>query len=132
MKELIAKNNYYEISVDTEKNRIYRSLYGFWKDPSVVPGYFPDVKIAVEQLSSGFTSILDVRRAKTPPPEIVDIHMNVLLFLNDNGLTRTAQIIEHLTEKIVLKRALMETDSTETAMQFNTINEAEEWLDSFD
>lgn len=127
MKE-IAKNKFYEISVDGEKNRLYLKIIGFWRNPEAVPHYTGDLLKATKELKRGFTILSDLREMLTPPVEITAIHEGAQKFLINAGLSRTAEVLSNVILKMVTKK--YSDVSHMKKMEFTTIEEAEKWLDN--
>ncbi len=126
--EEIAKNEYYLISVDKNKNRIYLTVQGFWNDPSVVPNYIDDIAKAASSTTQSFTVITDVTQMKPPSPEVGELHMKAQTTLVEKGLSATAEILP----ASVIAQASVDRYSKESGMNkgsFATIEEAEKWLD---
>lgn len=125
----IAKTAYYSIAVDKTKNRIYLTIVGFWKSPTVVPAYVEDMKKACQEISPGFTVLADVTRMITLPPEIAAVHESAQQVTLAAGLRKSAEILPK--EKALEKMALTKW-STKTGMvknMFHAIADAEAWLD---
>ena len=125
----IAKTAYYSIAVDKTKNRIYLTILGFWKSPTVVPAYVEDMKKACQEISPGFTVLADVTRMITLPPEIAAVHESAQQVTLAAGLRKSAEILPK--EKALEKMALTKW-STKTGMvknMFHAIADAEAWLD---
>ncbi len=132
MKELIAKNDYYQIEVDRTKNRSYAVYTGFWKSLSLVPNYIEDSKKAIKKLSSGFTSMVDLREMKTPPTEVAELFIKMQKISAEAGFSRGARVIDAAIIKIAAGRVTRESDAEEKVRMFGSWDEAEEWLDSLD
>jgi hypothetical protein len=127
MKE-IANNAYYTILVDTIKNRVYLTVKGFWKSATVVPNYVVDIRQATHDVSSGYTLLADVSQMKTPPPEVANLHMEAQKICVDEGLKKTAELVE---KSFALKMPLdrYSKASKMTKRIFTSKEEAETWLD---
>ena len=132
MKQEIAKNDYYEFHVDTDKNRFYSKLKGFWQKASEVSNYIDDLEKGLESLSSGLTLLVDNRDVKPPTEECMKLHVKALEVCNEAGLSRTALVELQAIVRIAGGRALRESGVDETSRQFNDIKEAENWLDGKD
>ncbi len=125
----IAKNDFYEINVNSEKNRIYLTIKGFWKDPSQVPEYIDNWSQVVEMVQTGFTIVSDVKEMKPPSTSVVPLHESAQKMLVDAGLDRTAEIVgDAVLLEIQLKR-LADSSSMKRA-EFENLEAAEAWLDS--
>lgn len=129
MKQEIAKNQYYELLVDTEKNRMYYNLFGFWRSVDVVPDNYKDMKTAMSKLKPGFDVIGDLRFAKPPPEPVAELHISTQKLAMDMGLSRTAEIYSEEAVKFMAERYSRE--SRMDTQVFSTVSEAEAWLDSF-
>ncbi len=128
MKEIL-KNDYYSITVDEKKNRIYLTITGFWKDTNSVTNYISDLTEACRRLTKGFTILTDITQMKPPSPEVGEIHMKAQKVLVDAGLSHTAEI---LPASAVAKMAV-DRYSDESGMKkgsFSSTPEAEVWLDN--
>ena len=126
--EEIAKNEYYSISVDSGKNRIYLTVQGFWKDPTVVPNYIQDIEKAASSALQDFTVITDITQMRPPSPEVGELHMKAQTALVEKGLIATAEILP----ESVIAQASVDRYSKESGMNkgsFASIVEAESWLD---
>jgi hypothetical protein len=125
----IAKTAYYSIDIDKTKNRIYLTIGGFWKNVTVVPNYFDDIKKAAQEVSPGFTILTDVSQMATPPSDVGSLHEKAQQVLIEAGLKKTAEIIprEKAIEQMVLKKW-----SVKSGMVKGTFHDkfaAETWLD---
>ncbi|MBN1571599.1 MAG: hypothetical protein JW984_00200 [Deltaproteobacteria bacterium] len=129
MKEEIAKNDYYEMYVDENKNRYYSKLKGFWQKASEVPNYIDDNKKALDRLSPGFTLLVDNIDVKPPAQECMDLHVKAVEMCNKAGIGETALIVNQMIVKFAGGRALREGGIEEKSRQFNDPKEAEDWLD---
>ncbi len=132
MKQMVAENEYYDAYVDKGRNRMYWTFRGFWKDVSVVPDYRIDNRKCLDMLLPGFTVLLDMREMKTPPADVIDLHMENLKAVENAGMKCQAQVIDQAILKIAGSRVLREAHMEEKMRQFNTVEEADNWLDSAD
>ena len=129
--EEIAKNKYYEMYVDPSKNRVYYTYKGFWESPAVVPDYFEDHKRSVGRTTPGFSGIVDLKDMKTPPQDVMELHMKVQNYSLQHGMKRSAHIIDAALVELASGRFVKETDSKEVTRSFASRLEAEDWLDSY-
>jgi len=129
MKQEIVKNQYYELIVDTEKNRLYYNLFGFWRSVDVVPDNYDDTKTAMSKLKPGFDVLGDLRTAKPPPEPVAELHIRTQKLAIDMGLSRTAEVYDEESVKYMAERYSRE--SKMDTQVFSNISEAEAWLDSF-
>ena len=124
----IVQNERYTIQIDQEKNRLYLTLIGYWKDRSVAPDYLRDLKNAVRSLSQDYTILTDVTQMKTPPQDIVNLHLEAQKQLIADGLKKTAELVGHdIIAKMALDRFSKESGMTKGS--FDDKKEAEAWLD---
>lgn len=124
----IAKNQYYDIACNPDKNRMYLRIKGYWKKEEDVSNYVEHIRQGGEQLKPGFNLMVDLREMKTPPIAMNVIHEKAQLTLMNLGLDRTAEIIPK--SDIVLKN-VTESISERSKMkkrQFTDPKEAELWL----
>lgn len=130
MNTTIGKNQYYDLSADPVKNRIYLTLFGFWPNQSVVPDYINDVIKSTQHIKGGFTILTDLRKFKTVPPEVGALHQQAQTILVKAGLDRTAEVVpeEMVIEKITLDRYSKSTGMKK--MTFHDVDEAIKWLDA--
>jgi hypothetical protein len=127
MKE-IANNKYYSILIDKDKNRMYLTLIGFWKDRSVVPNYVEDIQKAIQELSRGYTVLTDVTQLKTPPQKVADLHTEAQKVVITTGLKKTAEVV---SQDVITKMAI-DHYSKQSGMHkgtFGNKEKAEAWLD---
>lgn len=126
--EEIAKNDHYEINVDTSKNRLYLKLKGFWKEKSDVPDYLNDIQKSAKRMSRGFCVLSDLREMKPPSQDIGALHMEAQTIYIQAGLDRTAEVLNSAVTKMSTNRY---SDATKMKkMDFNSVEEAEKWLES--
>ena len=124
----IAKNEYYTIVTDKNKNRLYLTVEGFWKNRDAVPNYITDMKKALDELSREYTILADVSRMKPPPAEIAAVHNESQKQAIAAGLKKTAEIVgEDVIAKMTVDRYAKESGMPK--MTFSDKKEAEAWLD---
>ncbi len=125
----IVSNDFYELAVNNEKNRVFFKIFGFWKDPSDVPDYLADWERTTDELSPGFTIVSDFRQMKTPSTAVAPLHQATQEFLVKKGLDRTAEIMEDaVLLEFQLKRYAEK--SSMKKREFKTVEEGEAWLDN--
>jgi len=129
MKQEIVKNEYYELFVDTEKNRMYYNLFGFWRSVDLVPDNYKDMKTAMSKLKPGFDVLADLSTAKPPPEPVAELHISTQKLAMDMGLSRTAEVYDTEVVKYMAERYSRE--SKMDTQVFSSMSEAEVWLDSF-
>ena len=126
----IAKTQYYDISTDPAKNRIYLTLSGFWPDKSIVPDYINDISKSIQNVTPGFTILADMRAFKTATEEIMALQKQAGVIMIRAGIGRTAEIVP---QEMKIQQMALENntkDSGMTRMTFHDVTEAEKWLDA--
>jgi hypothetical protein len=127
----IAKNSFYEISVDAEKNCIYVTFHGFWEKLSQVPNFLEDHIKAIKALSPGFTVLANTLDMKIPTKEINDYHHKILKMMDKEGLRKLAFIsASNRILRVSGKRVIKSSGILDKVRFFGDIEKAEEWLDS--
>lgn len=130
MREVIAKNEFYEIEVDREKNRSYSKYKGYWKSVDEIPNYLEDCcRELTRRLKPGYTTLVDLREFKIPPPEVMELFVEAQKIDEKAGFYKSARIILTPLEKLASKRVGSEANVKEKSREFNSIEEAEQWLD---
>ena len=124
----IAENEYYSLTVDEKRNRIYLTILGFWRGPDVVPNYISDITKAARSVSRDFTILTDVTQMTAPPTSIGEMHMKAQKILVDAGLCKTAELLP----TAAISQMALDRYSRESGMNkgsFSSREEAEKWLD---
>jgi hypothetical protein len=130
MFERIASNSYYDIAVDTARNRIYLTIKGFWQTKDLVPHYIEDLSEATGILGPGFTVLANLTRMVPPTAEVSVLHQQAQSLLMKSGLARSAEIVnDPLLMSVVDEYAAV---SRATRRVFYDPGFAEVWLDSFE
>jgi len=135
MKELVYRDQFYEFSVDTSKNRLYHVLRGDWNDVSVVQDYLKHNNESVDRLQPGFTMLNDMSEAVLPADEvmqkIVEILLQAHMYSEQAGMRKQAQIVKKDTKDVsaTARKVMKETDYDAKMIQFTDPEEAEKWLD---
>lgn len=131
MKEEVANNEYYEFSVDARKNRIYLTIKGYWPSADAVADYIPDLKKCISRIRPGYTSFVDMTQGKIPHKDAFAVLMKGRELTLQAGLGKQAQIVTDPLEKLASDRINKETGlEKEKVRKFNTIEDAERWLDA--
>jgi len=130
MKEQIVKNEYYEIQIDRDKNRIYTTLRGYWASLDAVPNFENDFLTAPQMLQPDYTSLIDVRVFKVPGSDVI----NKFIFIENENSKRyvrkkAARVVSQPLEKLAADRIGKESGVKESTAFFNSLEEAEAWLD---
>lgn len=131
MKEEIAKNEYYEFYVDAQKNRIYLTMKGYWPSAEAIADYITDLKRCINRIKTGYTSLVDMTQGKIPHKDAFEVLMKGRELTLRAGLGKQAQIVTEPLEKLASDRIDNETGlEREKVRKFNTIKDAEAWLDA--
>ena len=129
MREVVAKNEYYEMEVDKEKNRSYSKYIGYWESVDAVPNYLEDIKAVIRRLKPGFTTVIDLREMKIPHPEVINLMIEAQRVGEDAGFSKSARVVLAPLEKLATKRIVNVANVKEKSREFNSVEEAEAWLD---
>jgi len=131
MKREIAKNEYYEIYVDEEINRVHWLLRGRWDKPSDLPDYVRHNREALGLLRPGFTAVVDLRDMGIPGVEMLALITEMSKEAEEAGQGRQAQIVnrEFLEGTRASRDVIKESGMDLKMMQFGNYEEAIEWLD---
>ncbi len=127
-REKIASNEFYEIEIDKDRNRIYLTVQGYWKSLMEVRSYLRDIRTAVAGLSAGFTIVTDLTQARTPSEETSELHIKAQAYLINAGLARTAEIHPESTVTRMALNRYAQTSGMSKGV-FSTLEEAEAWLE---
>ncbi len=126
---ILVKTDYYTISYNSDKNRLYFSVYGRWKSESLVPNFLTDWQEVVEKLKPNFTIISDARQMKPQSIKIEKLHQQAQKYLIENGLLHVAEIVS--TNDIANFQACRIVEKTQMPNhKFTTLEKAEEYLDN--
>jgi hypothetical protein len=128
MKETIVTNQYYELAADSQKNRLYYTIKGFWPNAAAVPNNYDDFIRTLMRLTSGFDCVADVHDMKTPPEDVAQLHMSTQKLCVEKGISRTAEVFDQAMINLVMERYSRESKLNIKA--FGSVLEAEVWLDS--
>ncbi|MBN1880757.1 MAG: hypothetical protein JW885_01175 [Deltaproteobacteria bacterium] len=127
----VALRDKYDMQVDLAKNRIYFYPKGTWNKVSEVPDYINDFKVCARKLRPGFTSLSDAKHFGAPTQEIADLILKGTAMLRESGMKKSAIIVNTSIIKLYLDKYKDEmTKDTLTTMYFESMDEAEEWLDA--
>lgn len=123
----IATTEYYEITVDQDKNRGYLVLRKFWAKPELYKNYLDDWRKAYKLLKRGFTLCVDSRELLALPKEVQPIHEASQNLAVEMGVSIVAEVIP----KDQIMDMQIEMISRKTGMpknKFATVLEADHWL----
>lgn len=127
-RERLTGNDFYEIEVDSEKNRLYLTVKGYWRALTDVSNYLQDLQSAVDRLLRGFTIVTDVTQAKTSSEEAGVLHIKAQEYIVQAGLSRTAEIHPESKITCMALNRYARTSGMDRAA-FASLEEAEAWLD---
>jgi len=130
MKKEIARNEFYEVYVDEDINRVYWVMRGDWKKLSDIPDYERHNEEVLNMLKPGFTVLLDLREMGVPAPEVLAYVTGLTKRAEEAGLGRQAHVLDRKSiEAIRTSRGVIKEAGVDpTMMQFATVEEAIEWL----
>lgn len=128
MKTIIAKNDNYELAADSEKNRAYLKIIGFWRNPQEVSDYIEDWKKTLSHLKSGFTLLTDATEMKVHPPEVKEVHAKAQDLIIGFGVKQVAEVLSNVFSTAQLDSVA--SDTTMPKKNFKSWEEAERFLDS--
>ncbi len=127
-KIVIADNSCYDLSYDSEKNRIYLTIRGFWKALESVPHYLMDWQKVLKLKKPGFTVLVNMQDMLTHPQNMNSLHIQAQQLVLEQQVARIAHVIP--SDKI----AKLQVDSiaSQTGIpvkDFGIYQDAEHWLE---
>lgn len=126
----IAKNDLYTISIDKGKNRAYLTLRGKWETFLGLENYISDIKLAIKELKSNFTLLVDLTQYSETSSELYSIHIDVLKLAVNAGLKRCAEVFGN-NPLIKVFFEYYAKESGAITMEFTDMLQAEKWLDLY-
>lgn len=123
----VISTDYYSISIDKAKNRMYLKLVGFWKTPDLVPNYPADLEKAGNMLPGKYTLVTDLTELAAIPVALNPVHHKAQEMLLKTGQTYTAEIVDNPVMKSVSK-SIADTSGMKKK-EFADRASAERWLD---
>jgi hypothetical protein len=128
--ETIAKNEYYAVEVDPEKNRLYLRGKGFWGKVEIAQRFIGHVQEGIQQLSKGYSVLADLHDFKTPPFEVGELIIEGQKIAADTS-GKNAQVLgENQGIAMPLSRYAKTSGIHRQIKSFATREEAEAWLDA--
>jgi predicted DNA-binding protein (UPF0278 family) len=127
-REIIAKNDYYTFEVDTDINRLFLTLVGFWENAGVAPDIFTDIENALDKLTPGFTNLVDMTRFKIPPNDVKELFEKVQHRIISRGIAKNAEVISSAFVEVNLEEVASQSELSKVLRQFKGMAEALEWL----
>jgi hypothetical protein len=125
----IEKNNYYEISYNEKKNRIFYKLTGYWPSCCHIPNYINHIDLALSYVKPGFTMLVDISLVEPHPPEIECIRKRAKLKAINKGLL-SAAIVSSKSIVSSLQFDEMTKCTHFPKHQFNNVEDAEKFLEN--
>jgi len=89
----ISRSNSYELIVDKEYNYIIGAYYGLWDKNSQLEYFLEDIKCSINELSTGFSLVIDMTQYKGCMPNYIHLHEEAQNLLLSSGLNRTAVVL---------------------------------------
>ncbi len=127
----IAKNKYFEIRIDKDKNRVYLKIKGFWQiDDPEVKEYNNYWKRTAFLMKKNFTILIDSSEAKTHTQKIQKLREEAQKIALKKGISKTAEFVS----KNIIAEYQSDTMSNNTKLpknKFLSFERAEEYLDNF-
>jgi hypothetical protein len=131
VRELIANTEFYTIEVDTAANRSFSAYRGFWPETEEFKKtYLANIQKMISRMRPGYTTLVDIRDMKIPPPSFGETILKVQLMTKEAGLKRSARISDQPIQTLASERIRREGDAQEVVRTFNSIPDALAWLDS--
>ena len=125
---MAIQKEHYTLSYDPTKNRIYIKSVGFWKDTSIADQFLADFNNVLSSAKGNFTLVSDNRQLKVMPQEVGSKLHEVQQIAINKGLRKSAIVTsEDITANMQIRRVSRQNSIDEG--YFNTIEEAEGWLD---
>jgi len=123
-----VSNEYLELKVDVQKNRIYGTYLGFWSQNSIMDDLFTNLQKAIDMVKKNYTFVADLRNFSVLPQALVPRQVEAMKMMNSQGLYRVAEILpQSIVAGMQLKQNANKTNMPNK--QFSSIPEGEKWLD---
>lgn len=103
MLEEIAQNEHYKVGVDADRNIVYLTVKGFWKEEKTAKDYVSLLEQAADKITGDFAVVADLTEMETPLPKIGEYHEKAQRLMVERGLKHTAEI---WPSKAILQMAL--------------------------
>ncbi|MFH1114790.1 MAG: STAS/SEC14 domain-containing protein [Pseudomonadota bacterium] len=122
----IASNDYYTVSVDGLKNRLFLSASGMWVKEGEVKNLVPDVQAALAELQPNLTILVDARgmQGTSLPDLFVDAQKAAVA----KGIKRVASVYERESFFKLQAEEIAQTSGF-PVKRFAAMEEAQAWLD---
>jgi len=127
--QIIANTPNYTLAVDPSKNRIYWTPRGLWDKTMSAPELVSHWEKARQRVLSGFTILVDARQIKTLSADWADTFRQIQELMVTSGLMASAEVLpEDAITKMQAKRVSRQSGMRREV--FDSVEEAEKWLDS--
>jgi hypothetical protein len=129
MLQQIAKTEFYLLSVDVRKKRIYNTVFGMWGEHPEISRFIQDWDNVLKYISQGYTMLTDATQFRLLSAEWATTTIRTRKRLVEAGITKIAEV---LPENAFIKMqfgAISERTDIQTKIFSNKID-AEAWLDS--
>lgn len=124
----IAKNSFYHISLNTDKNRIYMKMCGTWETKSQVPHFLKDITLALATVKPGFSVVSDIRELEECSIDAQELHVQWQKQSVEAGILQLAEI--HKLNDPVSELAISLAYESKISLNiFENEADAEAWLD---
>lgn len=127
---VVVDRDQYKLSVDDTKNRLFLEVWGNLDDPKRFDNYLDDWEKALSHASPGFTLLADY--TQTGVFFLPHIWKKAQLKIFQAGVSKVAVVWgKRILGKITTEQAAAEasTEYAERRRSFETLAEAEGWLD---
>jgi hypothetical protein len=125
--ETIVKNEKYEVRFDKSKNRLFYTFTGFWETPDVVVNLMDDCKKGLDQMSSGFTLLVNLSAIKTPSKDVRALFVELQQITMGYNPGRIAEVMDSMMVKVNVDET--HDISGVKTKQFDSVEKATQWLD---
>jgi len=127
--EEIAKNNFYELSVNNSKNRVHFKIKGTWTSVADVPNFMDDWRKTVSNLKQGFTIEGDLTEMQPFPSDCEKLNTEAQVYVMQNGCRRVAQIASNSLIVMQINNLSDDSGMMSILKAFDNFPDAEKWLD---
>jgi hypothetical protein len=128
MLQQIAKTEFYLLSVDVRKKRVYNTVFGMWGERPEVSRFTQDWDHVLQFVSQGYTMLTDATQFRLLSAEWATRTIKTRKKLVEAGITKIAEV---LPENAFIKMqfgTISERTGIQTKIFSNKID-AEAWLD---
>lgn len=124
----LAKNSYYSIKVNQNKNRVYIRLSGIWDNQPEINEYLEDVKKYLQLVKPGFSVVSDIRELRETSITSMQVQLQAYKLNVEAGINQLAEL--HRLNDPVSERAIALAHKSQISLNiFEHQNDADAWLD---